>query len=410
MPFFVRMGSLSNFDRNIQKLKKNLEYKLGFTVMTYHDCKRASARLKLDKISLSPLTIGRLFSIFKDTKRPYTSTLDLLTRFLGYDSFSSFCSDSSDLVRSRLYNPSFEIVNGSFQAFELACQQADWKMVKTLLEEINPHKDDYEFPMFLGQLVRNHPYRNDFMNALMDVEVGRVFFFERFVDEDDPDGYFSHALTSFCSNYRRDLGSQIFKVCFQLAKQIYQENKFNVAEWRSFEQIGLNLKQLHFHQISRWFELKILFASLELNPLQNTQKTLEELFEVIPHFENNEQCWILARPLKALAHIGLLDDVLKDSEIKERISNVFITMDGRVSSIGDLIVQFIYHSFRETQPLFSNPKSISTSHFNETFSRIAIESATSLLYVQEPTRNRIEKNLKPFAQKTGNSWVLNVLK
>jgi hypothetical protein len=32
------------------------------------------------------------------------------------------------------------------------------------------------------------------------------------------------------------------------------------------------------------------------------------------------------------------------------------------------------------------------------------------LYVQEPTRNRIEKNLKPFAQKTGNSWVLNVLK
>jgi len=59
---------------------------------------------------------------------------------------------------------------------------------------------------------------------------------------------------------------------------------------------------------------------------------------------------------------------------------------------------------------FQTPKSISASHFNETYSRIAIESATSLLHVQDPVKTRIEKNLKPFAQKTGNSWVLNVLK
>jgi hypothetical protein len=404
------MGTDAGFDKNIQKLKKNLEFKLGFAVLTYHDCKKASARLKLDKISLSPLTIGRLFSVFKDTKRPYNSTLDLLTRFLGYESFSSFCIDTSDLVGTRLYNPSFEIVNGSFQALELACQQADWKMVKTILEEINPHKDDYEFPMFLGNIVRNHPERNDFIKALMDVEVGRVYFFERFVDEDDPDGYFSHALTSFCSNYRRDIGSQIFKVCFQLAKQIYQENKFNVSEWRTFEQMGLNLKELHFHQISRWFELKTLFASREINPLQKNQQIITELFEILPHYSNGDQCWILARPLKALAHMGLLNEVLSNSEIKERVFNVFSAMDGRVSSIGDLIVQFVCHAYVDTQQTVSNPKSISASHFNETFSRIAIESATSLLYVQEPTRNRIEKNLKPFAQKTGNSWVLNVLK
>lgn len=397
-------------DKNIENLKKKLEYKLGFAVLNYHDCKKASARLKLDKISLSPLTIGRLFSVFKDTKRPYNSTLDLLTRFLGYESFSTFCMDGSDFIGARLYNPSYEIVNGSFQALELACQQADWKMVKTLLEEINPHKDDYEFPMFLGQLVRNHPYRNDFMNALMDVEVGRVYFFERFVDEDDPDGYFSNALTSFCSNYRRDIGSQIFKVCFQLAKQIYQENKFNVAEWKSIERMGLNFKELHFHQISRFFELKILFSSLNLNPLEKTKKILEELFEITPHFENNEQCWMLARPLKALAHIKLLNETLSITGIKEHIFNVFNAMDGRVSSIGDLIIQFVCLKYDDSQQTMSNPKSISTSHFNETFSRIAIESATSLLYVQEPTRNRIEKNLRPFAQKTGNSWVLNVLK
>ena len=404
------MSTDAGFDKNIQKLKKNLEFKLGFAVLTYHDCKKASAQLKLYKISLSPLTIGRLFSVFKDTKRPYNSTLDLLTRFLGYESYSSFCVDTSDLVGKRLFNPSFEIVNGSFQALELACQQADWKMVKFILDEINPHKDDFEFPMFLGNIVRNHPQRNAFIKALMEVEVGRVYFFERFVDEDDPDGYFSNALTLFCSNYRRDIGSQIFKVCFQLAKQIYQENKFDVSEWRSMEQIGLNLKELHFHQISRWFELKILFASLDFNPLQKAQIIVEELLVILPQFSNGDQCWIIARPLKALAHIGLLQDVLGVSEIKERINNVFVAMDGRISSIGDLIVQFVCHAFVESHQSLSNPKSISASHFNETYSRIAIESATSLLYVQDPVKTRIEKNLKPFAQKTGNSWVLNVLK
>jgi hypothetical protein len=378
--------------------------------LSYHDCKKVTLRLKQDKISISPLTIARIFNLVNDTKRPYHSTLDLLTRFLGYESFSSFCIDTSDLVGKRLFNPSFEIVNGSFQALELACQQADWKMVKFILDEINPHKDDYEFPMFLGNIVRNHPQRNAFVKALMEVEVGRVYFFERFVDEDDPDGYFSNALNLFCSNYRRDIGSQIFKVCFQLAKQIYQENKFDVSEWRSIDQLGLNYKELHFHQISRWFELKILFASLDFNPLQKAQKIVEELLEILPKFNNNDQCWIIARPLKAIAHIGFLHDILGVLEIKEQINKVFIAMDGRISSIGDLIVQFVCHAFVESHQSLSNPKSISSSHFNETYSRIAIESATSLLYVQDPVKTRIEKNLRPFVQKTGNSWVLNIIK
>jgi hypothetical protein len=398
------------YTKHIGTLKKKIELKLGFAVLSYHDCKKVTLRLKQDKISISPLTIARIFNLVNDTKRPYHSTLDLLTRFLGYESFSSFCIDTSDLVGKRLFNPSFEIVNGSFQALELACQQADWKMVKFILDEINPHKDDYEFPMFLGNIVRNHPQRNAFIKALMEVEVGRVYFFERFVDEDDPDGYFTIALNLFCSNYRRDIGSQIFKVCFQLAKQIYQENKFDVSEWRSIDQLGLNYKELHFHQISRWFELKILFASLDFNPLQKAQKIVEELLEILPQFSNGDQCWIIARPLKALAHIGLLHDVLGVSEIKEQINNVFVAMDGRISSIGDLIVQFVSHAFVDNHQSLSNPKSISASHFNETFSRIAIESATSLLYVQDPTRSRIKKNLKPFALKTGNSWVLNIIK
>jgi hypothetical protein len=78
------------YTKHIGTLKKKIELKLGFAVLSYHDCKKVTLRLKQDKISISPLTIARIFNLVNDTKRPYHSTLDLLTRFLGYESFSSF--------------------------------------------------------------------------------------------------------------------------------------------------------------------------------------------------------------------------------------------------------------------------------------------------------------------------------
>lgn len=397
------------YTRNIENLKKKIELKLGFAVLSYHDCKKVTLRLKQDKISISPLTIARIFNLVKDTKRPYNSTLDLLTRFLGYQSFSSFVIDNDDFSDSRLFHPSFEITNGSIQALELAIQQSDWKMVKRILDDFNPHKDDYEFPMFLGNHVRNHPHKKDFIKALMEVEVGRVYFFERFVDEDDPDGYFSNALSQFCTNYRRDFGSQIFKTCFQLSKQIYHENKFNQHEWNSLEINEINIRELHFHQISRWFELKILFSTIALHPFAQLEKIMEDLFEILPLFNNGDQCWIMARPLKALAHIDFLEPMMKIPHIQERILQVYLAMEGRVSSIGDLILQFICHSYCNSEKELVIPRSISASHFNETHIRIATESATSLLYAPEPVKKLIVKNLKPFAKRTGNSWVFNAI-
>jgi hypothetical protein len=223
----------TSFDDQIQLLKKHIEFKCGFSLLAYHDCKLLAELLKREKINISPLTISRIFNILGGIKRPYTSTLDLLAKYVGYSTYSNFIYDCNNSAQNWLFGPDFKNTHFSILALELAIEQADWDSVKLLLDVCNPHQDDYDFPMFLGNAVRNHPLKKEFLNALMDVEVGRIYFFERFVDEDDPGGYFSNSLSSFYANYRRDAGSMIFKTCFQLSKQIYNYDKFEHKDWRN---------------------------------------------------------------------------------------------------------------------------------------------------------------------------------
>jgi hypothetical protein len=49
---------------------------------------------------------------------------------------------------------------------------------------------------------------------------------------------------------------------------------------------------------------------------------------------------------------------------------------------------------------------IQEKHLNETNARIAIESATAILYASQPIKKIIEKNLNTFAKSNGQSWLL----
>jgi hypothetical protein len=53
---------------------------------------------------------------------------------------------------------------------------------------------------------------------------------------------------------------------------------------------------------------------------------------------------------------------------------------------------------------------IQEKHLNETNARIAIESATALIFAEQPVKNILQKNLFLFAEKNGNAWVLEIMK
>jgi hypothetical protein len=264
--------------------------------------------------------------------------------------------------------------------------------------------------MFLGNAVRNHRERNAFLQALMEVEVGRVFFFDRFVDEDDPGNYFSDALDRFSEKFEVEEPGKMFKTSFQAAKKFYRNERIEFAHFHGLMDIDWGKQPVHFHLVSRWYEMRVIYLIIRDRPFEEVETTLLELTELLTKHEHPAQCWILARSLKALIHGNMLAPALKIPELKKSVLALQVAMSDQVKSIGELIVQLVAHTIFRSEHGFNLPKKISTSHLNETYSRIAIESATTHLYSNKNLKKIIFKNLQPFAKRTGNAWVLNLLK
>ena len=74
----------------IGQFKRKLEVKIGFQILQFHDCRVFSAILAKEKITVSAHTLARFFGLMKENHRPYTSTLNLLSDFLGFGSFAFF--------------------------------------------------------------------------------------------------------------------------------------------------------------------------------------------------------------------------------------------------------------------------------------------------------------------------------
>jgi hypothetical protein len=80
----------------------------------------------------------------------------------------------------------------------------------------------------------------------------------------------------------------------------------------------------------------------------------------------------------------------------------------RIHSVGELIIQFAGHSYfmLEKNERFNLPPiKLSYRHDNETKSRILIESATALLYADEPVKSMLKKNLHAYSVNTHQTWI-----
>jgi hypothetical protein len=172
-----------------------------------------------------------------------------------------------------------------------------------------------------------------------------------------------------------------------------------------------DLQKLHFHQVSRIFEIRILVLGKGNSGKLVSDNVIFEALELLPFYIFYEQCWILARIIKALSFTKKLNNALKNPEFSNAISLTYFKMEGKVQSIAELIIQLTYHALlRKNENQIFAPNRIQEKHLNETNARIAIESATALLYAEPPVKNILENNLISFAEKSGNGWVWEMLK
>jgi hypothetical protein len=171
------------------------------------------------------------------------------------------------------------------------------------------------------------------------------------------------------------------------------------------------MDKLHFHQISRLYELKILVELSNANFNNKMDKYIGEVLSLLPEYTAYEKSWILARIIKALAYTKSLKNALNLNEFKTAIYQTYVELNGKIDSIAELILQLTVNSYKDIFEVETYPLArIQEKHLNETNARIAIESATALLYAEPPVKNILENNLISFAEKSGNGWVLEMLK
>ncbi len=391
----------------LHELAREIERKIGFQVREFHDCKTLSNLLSGSNKMVSAHSLARFYGLAKKDHRPYTSTLNLLAEFVDYSSFSVFCKDLAERMKYSLAKKNgFALGEFSLTALELTIATNDWKNFQRILESYQIDHQKNDLSMFLGNAVRVHNQREDFLQALIEIENGRHLFFESFVDEDDPNQYYSKALVNYYADFRTTNESKIFQTCFLNTSKIYRNEVVESIAMDALIQQTLEYKNLHFHQISRLFELTILRQGAWSSVLASH---IENMLAIVNNYDVYKNCWILARSIKALAFTRNLRHAMGNSDFRRAIETSYLALNGQISSIAELIIQLTYHTFfRKQGEILFPPSRIREKHLNETNARIAIEAATALLNAKEPVKGILKSNLQSFSLNTGQSWLLNM--
>ena len=110
-----------------------------------------------------------------------------------------------------------------------------------------------------------------------------------------------------------------------------------------------------------------------------------------------------------MAFTNRFNFTLHNSEFKEKIIQYYFQNAGKVTDVAELINQLASRLIIDEPSKLYPLQKVNGNPINETTTRIAVESATAYLYAKQPVKSILDKNLRNFAQQTGNSWVMNLL-
>jgi hypothetical protein len=154
-------------------------------------------------------------------------------------------------------------------------------------------------------------------------------------------------------------------------------------------------------------ELRILMDARNNRIIQKMDKHVDFILDSLSGYTKYEKCWVIARAIKAFTFSNVLDKALEINDFRQAIFDTYQEMKGLIDSVAELIIQLIVHAYpNHFGKSLIPPMRFNT--FNENNARIAIESATALIYAENPVKKVIEKNLNSFADKTGNGWIRNL--
>lgn len=401
-------------DKYIQQICEQIETSVNRKINSFPDTIWLSNLFELKNLFVSASTFARIYSLTKQKTKPTKATLDNLAKFLDYSNWENYLN-----YQAKYHSHSNMFLNEDANGFsktnlEIALILKKYDNVKLELDKyekfIPNNRIHFDIANLIGKYVKINKFDNELLIILAKSAAGRSLFYGCFVDEDNEKEYFSKAIYNYYLPQVPDFDNTLFVNSFVLAKKLYVgKNDTNlIKEYKNLIK-NINLEKLHYHLISRYFECNILIDGINNILEENVENYLNQ----ISHFAliNKKNEWLLARSIKALLHFGFKKELLNHKKINEIIQSSLSKRRNSNNSAALYIVQLYYLNCSCTIKKSNyHPFYLSNEYLQgNSKEKLAIESATTFLFIKGENQIIIKKNIQEFCKLNKINWILNLL-
>lgn len=232
---------------NLIHLKSALEQHVGFQINTIAACRRLEQLLIKQGYYVSYTTLSRIFGLAKINSHARPSTLDELTRFLGYIDYNNFLKISNE--REENNRKKLEALL-TIESLFLEGNEAG--AIRQLIKYKN---EQYEVFNFASQFIsyylfdskNKHPIA---FKELLFFEEFTLYLIEHYVFEDDCYGQYNKLLYQLSNRQSKNLKLFQFHELFKSRKELLRGKERE--HFFQTQDLG------HFHLQSRNMELELL--------------------------------------------------------------------------------------------------------------------------------------------------------
>jgi hypothetical protein len=265
-------------DQKIIELKHALEQRVGFTINSIQRCKQLDAWLKEYNIFISYSTLSRIFGFSKNGVIPRQRTLDLLCSVIGHSNYESFITSELPFIPHVLYK-----TENSFHLDFLLYSGLYSEAVDFFLDCISKNNNNSYLALALGKaLYPKQASVKKELRLLAENPLGRMYFYQHYIDEDDLTlGYF-HSLDEYFS-MGANTNELLFIELYKARKILLRKDRLPNTFWELCNAHLSSSNSLHIN--SRYWEICILNEYVEkknvsINTIQNIVNTASESLNV----------------------------------------------------------------------------------------------------------------------------------
>lgn len=397
-------------EKFIEKICKQIETAVNRSIKGFPDAIWLSDLFKQNKIPVSASTFARLYGLTITSSKPYLSTLDNLAKFLEYDNWENYVEDQSKHHFSTNHFLTEESKGFSQSVLEMALHLRRYNTVQMLLEKYTYFENNpvhFSTANLIGKYVKRNNYDEALLIVLANSKAGRSLFYECFVDEENDS--FSKALFNYYLPKVTTKQDIFFVYSYLLAQKGYS-GSIEKSFIKKYQELlpTLDIKKLHYHLLSRYFECNILIDGLDNKLQSKITHYLDNISNHALYINKNE--WLLARNIRALLHFGFKKELLNHIPFNEIVNTTIMKKSQNKKSAALYIIQLYWLYSNKEDTIAYQPFHLSIDYLQgNSIERIAIESATASLYSKGKTKKQIEENLKQFCSNAKMKWITNLL-